>query len=92
MPPDKLVINTDDVQMTEAARKAGVESIFKDISDAMDARVTHPKFGDIIRIPENVTIIPCTGGVFGEYKIVMLDKFPIGIIDKTVPDGMMRVG
>jgi len=35
MTPDKLVINTDNVQMTEAARKAGVESIFEDISDAM---------------------------------------------------------
>ena len=74
-----------------------LENIFKDISDKMKDRVPvngviFPKFGDIIRIPENVTIVPHTGGAFGEYKIVMLGEFPIGIIDKMVPDGMMRVG
>lgn len=35
---DELKINTNDVQMTESARKAGLESIFKDISDKMNVR------------------------------------------------------
>ena len=91
MTPDKLVINTDDVQMTEAARKAGVESIFKDISDAMDARVTHPKFGDIIRIPITATLVLRHSKTFGDYYEVKLGEHTIGISDKTVPDGMMRV-
>ena len=52
--------------------------------------VTHPKPGDIVRIPENATIISSTDG---KTKTVMLNGlFPIGIIDAlAVPDGMMRV-